>query len=102
MSAVSTAKRARLGKGLGALLGEYLPQQGESAPEEGVLRMVPVGALRPNPFQPRREFAPEQLAELEAAIRENGLLQPLIVRAIPDPRRTRRSGSWLPASGGSA
>jgi ParB family chromosome partitioning protein len=84
MSAVSTAKRARLGKGLGALLGEYLPQEGESAPEEGVLRMVPVGALRPNPFQPRREFAPEQLAELEASIRENGLLQPLIVRAIPD------------------
>lgn len=84
MSALSQAKRARLGKGLGALLGEYLPQEGESAPEEGVLRMVPVGALRPNPFQPRREFAPEQLAELEASIRENGLLQPLIVRAVPD------------------
>lgn len=84
MSTVSTAKRARLGKGLGALLGEYLPREGESAPEEGVLRMVPIGALRPNPFQPRREFAPGQLAELEASIRENGLLQPLTVRAIPD------------------
>lgn len=83
MSAVSTAKRARLGKGLGALLGEYLPQDGAVAPE-GVLRVVPVGAVRPNPFQPRRTFAPEQLAELEASIRENGLLQPLVVRAIPN------------------
>lgn len=83
MSAGAAAKRARLGKGLGALLGEYLPQDGAVAPE-GVLRVVPVGTVRANPFQPRKEFAPEQLAELEASIRENGLLQPLIVRAAPN------------------
>ncbi len=70
-------KGARLGRGLGALLGEYLPDEGNGA--NGV-RMVPVVRIAPNPFQPRRDFAPEQLAELENSIRENGLLQPLVVR----------------------
>jgi ParB family transcriptional regulator, chromosome partitioning protein len=70
-------KKTRLGKGLGALLGEYLPPDGP--PAEGY-RSVPVAEITPNPFQPRREFAAEQLGELEASIRENGLLQPLVVR----------------------
>lgn len=82
MNTVAGAKKGRLGKGLGALLGEYLPQDGETAPE-GTLRVVPVGAVRPNPFQPRRDFDPEQLAELQASIRESGLLQPLVVRPFP-------------------
>ncbi|CAN5470868.1 ParB/RepB/Spo0J family partition protein [soil metagenome] len=71
-------KKGRLGKGLGALFGEYLPDEG-SAAADGV-RLVAVGRIIPNPFQPRRDFAPEQLAELEISIRENGLLQPLVVR----------------------
>jgi ParB family transcriptional regulator, chromosome partitioning protein len=71
-------KKTRLGRGLGALLGEYLPQD-DSAPPVGI-RSVPVARIVSNPFQPRKEFAPEQLAELEASIRENGLLQPLVVR----------------------
>lgn len=71
-------KQPRLGKGLGALLGEYLPHEG-GGPQDGT-RIVPVARIAPNPFQPRREFAPEQLAELEASIRESGLLQPLVVR----------------------
>lgn len=72
-------KKARLGKGLSALLGEYLPDADPSS--SGGLRMVPTASIAPNPFQPRREFTPEQLAELEISIRENGLLQPLVVRA---------------------
>ncbi|HEX2189073.1 MAG TPA: ParB/RepB/Spo0J family partition protein [Longimicrobiaceae bacterium] len=76
-------KQPRLGKGLGALLGEYLPPEGSASPQEGI-RTVPVARVAPNPFQPRREFAPEQLAELEASIRENGLLQPLVVRPRAD------------------
>ena len=80
MSAPAAAKKARLGKGLGALLGEYLPQERGAA--EGELLRVPVGTVRPNPFQPRREFAPEQLTELADSIRENGLLQPLVVRPV--------------------
>ena len=72
----------RLGKGLGALLGEYLE---EPATSEVPVRELEVGRIRPNPFQPRRQFAGGALDELEASIRENGLLQPLVVRpAGPD------------------
>lgn len=72
------SKRDRLGKGLGALLGEYL---GDGAGEgQGETRALPVSSIVPNPFQPRREFAEEELADLAASIRENGLLQPVVVR----------------------
>lgn len=73
-------KSPRLGKGLSALLGDYLPEGSASA---GDVRIVPVARIATNPFQPRREVAPDQLAELEASIRENGLLQPLVVRPAP-------------------
>jgi ParB family transcriptional regulator, chromosome partitioning protein len=71
-------KRTRLGKGLGALLGEYLPDEADAS--DSGYRSVPVARIAPNPYQPRREFTEEQLAELERSIRENGLLQPLVVR----------------------
>src|SRR5687767_2307677 len=45
--------------------------------------MVAVGAIAPNPFQPRREFAEEELSDLASSIRENGLLQPIVVRPAP-------------------
>jgi ParB family chromosome partitioning protein len=70
-----SARRDRLGKGLGALLGEYLAE-----PQEGEVRKVPLDAILPNPLQPRQEFAPAELEELTSSIRENGLLQPLLVR----------------------
>jgi ParB family chromosome partitioning protein len=47
------------------------------------IRVVPVASITANRFQPRREFQEEQLAELEASIRQNGLLQPLVVRPAP-------------------
>jgi ParB family chromosome partitioning protein len=46
------------------------------------MRELDIGAIRPNPFQPRRQFEDETLADLEASIRENGLLQPLVVRPV--------------------
>ncbi len=67
----------RLGKGLGALLGEYL-EEGEGPARAD--REVPVGAIRPNPFQPRADFADPAIDALAESIRQNGLLQPLIVR----------------------
>jgi ParB family transcriptional regulator, chromosome partitioning protein len=70
-------RKTRLGKGLGALLGEYLPEEVVADPG---YRAVPVARIAPNPLQPRREFAEAELAELVASIRENGLLQPLVVR----------------------
>lgn len=72
---MSERSRTRLGRGLEALLGEYLGP----AAEEEVVR-VRVTEIAPNPFQPRREFPEAELAELEASIRESGLLQPLVVR----------------------
>lgn len=70
---------SRLGKGLGALLGDVL-----ETPEGGSLpvREIPLKRLRANRFQPRREFDEGAIGELTASIRENGLLQPLVVRRI--------------------
>lgn len=67
----------RLGKGLGALLGEYVDDDVEP---EGPVRELPVARIRPNPYQPRTDFAEEDLGRLVESIRENGLLQPLVVR----------------------
>jgi ParB family transcriptional regulator, chromosome partitioning protein len=70
------AKKERLGKGLGALLGEYL---GDGAGSDES-RTLPIGAVHPNPFQPRREFDEDELDSLADSIRQNGLLQPIVVR----------------------
>jgi len=67
----------RLGRGLEALLG---PVTREQAAASGALRELPVTAIQPNPFQPRREFDPTALAELAASIEASGLLQPVLVR----------------------
>lgn len=72
----------RLGKGLGALLGEYLEEP--PAEDEAAERQIPVGEIQPNPFQPRSDFEPEALGGLMESIRENGLLQPLVVRPAGD------------------
>jgi ParB family transcriptional regulator, chromosome partitioning protein len=78
---VTRGKRQRLGRGLGALLGsDYMAP----APGDSDVRTLPLAAIVPNPLQPRREFKAEELEELEASIRENGLLQPLVVRPDPD------------------
>lgn len=72
-------RRDRLGKGLGALLGQYLDPQADN----GEIRRVRVSAVVPNPLQPRRTFPDQELDELATSIRENGLLQPLVVRPAP-------------------
>ncbi len=71
--------RDRLGKGLGALLGEYLEPEIDAAE----VRTLPLSAIVPNPLQPRRVFTESELSDLAASIRENGLLQPLVVRPSP-------------------
>ncbi len=83
---MSMQKRDRLGRGLGALLGEYL----EKPPEGLQSRLLPVGSISANPFQPRREFPEAELAELAASIKENGLLQPITVR----PARGSSGAAW--------
>jgi ParB family chromosome partitioning protein len=46
------------------------------------MQRIAVGQVRPNPFQPRKEFRAEELAELEASLRSSGLLQPITVRPV--------------------
>ena len=78
-SPVSGDKTRRLGRGLEALLGRHeTPSAG--LPTESPLREIPVGEIRPNPFQPRRYFIAEELEDLKLSLRENGLLQPITVR----------------------
>ena len=71
-------KKGRLGRGLGALLGEYLEE-----PPRGEAQLIDVRAIGPNPQQPRKTFSAAELAELAQSIEENGLLQPLLLRPAP-------------------
>jgi ParB family chromosome partitioning protein len=63
--------------GLSALLG------GASDLAEGT-RTIPIEFLRPSPVQPRRRFAEDELAALAESIRAKGVMQPLLVRRVPD------------------
>jgi ParB family chromosome partitioning protein len=64
-------------------LAALLPGVSARQPDEQV-HELPIDAISPNPFQPRREFAPEELAELAASIKAQGLLQPIVVRPAED------------------
>jgi ParB family chromosome partitioning protein len=86
---VAKKQQKRLGKGLGALLGDYLPDESAEGRE---LDQLPLKQLRPNPFQPREGLDPETLEELVASIRENGLLQPVLVRPTDE-------GDWEVVAG---
>ena len=87
-----SSRKPRLGKGLSALLGDFSTGTEQAIATGDGVREVPTSRIAPNPFQPRHEFAAEQLAELEESIRVNGLLQPLVVR----PRRadTPEGADW--------
>ena len=72
------AQQKGLGRGLGALLGDY-----NQAPEgDGTLRLLPLQRVEPNPDQPRRDFNEEELQALADSIATHGMLQPLTVREI--------------------
>jgi ParB family chromosome partitioning protein len=74
---VTPPRKDRLGRGLGALLGDYSPAEGAPA---GDISSLVISSIFPNPLQPRKEFSEVELRELTSSIRENGLLQPLLVR----------------------
>jgi ParB family transcriptional regulator, chromosome partitioning protein len=73
------ARRSGLGRGLGALIPNEVVGDRLSA-----LLEIPVVAMRPNPHQPRKSFDEESMASLTASIREVGVLQPVLVRALGD------------------
>jgi ParB family chromosome partitioning protein len=78
-----TPEKPRLGKGLGALLGAVQETTAPDAPPSDLQR-IQLSRIRPNPFQPRREFDPADLAELEASLKASGLLQPISLRKRGD------------------
>lgn len=78
-----SAEKPRLGKGLGALLGAVQETTAAEAPPSELQR-IQMSRIRANPFQPRREFKPEELAELEASLKASGLLQPISLRKRGD------------------
>ena len=68
-----------LGKGLGALMGDYVEETQENSP----YRSLPIYKIEPNPDQPRRDFDEEELAALAESISIHGLVQPITVREMP-------------------
>ncbi len=66
-----------MGRGLEALLGSA---GGLASSDDGALKSIPINQVGRNPFQPRREFNPEELGELQESLKASGLLQPITVR----------------------
>lgn len=67
-----------LGKGLGALIPTEDPSATPTA--TGSYRMLSLDQIQPNPMQPRHEFDQERLTELAESLKQNGMMQPLVVR----------------------
>jgi ParB family chromosome partitioning protein len=74
-------RNPRLGRGLAALLGDAA--RPDPAIEHAV-RLLPIAALRPGPFQARMSFAPDAMEGLAESIRASGILQPILVRPERD------------------
>jgi ParB family transcriptional regulator, chromosome partitioning protein len=80
---MSAAKKRGLGRGLDVLLGgNDEPGKPSVLEQEGELRTLPIQQIQPGKYQPRRHWNDEALDELAASIRAQGLIQPVVVRAI--------------------
>src|SRR5256714_6401113 len=79
--AMADEARSRLGRGLASLIGDV---GGEAAHVDRprAQRKVPIEFLKPNPRNPRREFADAELGELADSIRQHGVIQPIVVRPV--------------------
>lgn len=74
------ASQKGLGKGLGALLGDFT----DPPAEDSAYKLLPLHRVEPNPEQPRQDFDEEELEALAESIRIHGILQPLTVRETGD------------------
>lgn len=77
---IKKRKKLALGKGLGALI----PDISETGGMEGGYFYCQISNIRPNRYQPRKKFKEEELASLSASIKEQGIIQPLLVRKLED------------------
>lgn len=85
MSAVSNPPKRALGKGLSALLpNRPEPVVATESPAGSGLLLLSIDQIEPNPLQPRAVFQADRLNELAQSIRENGIIQPLVVRKAGD------------------
>lgn len=73
------ASNKGLGKGLGALLGDFQEETAEKSPYQ----LLPIHKVEPNRNQPRQDFDEEELDALAESIRVHGVIQPLTVRELP-------------------
>ena len=81
---MTAPKKRGLGRGLEALLGPKAAAEApalEATPSD-TLRMLPIDALTPGKYQPRRAMDPGKLTELAESIRAQGVIQPVVVREI--------------------
>ena len=89
---VEHLKRKALGKGLESLLPRIsavaapAEEHPEASPTDGKPREIPLDAIERNPFQTRTRFDEAALAELAASIASTGVVQPILVRPLPDSR----------------
>ncbi|WP_297919468.1 ParB/RepB/Spo0J family partition protein [Metallibacterium sp.] len=78
------AKKRGLGRGLDALLGQA--DESASGGGDGTLASLAVGAIQAGKYQPRRNFDEAALDELAASLKAQGMIQPIVVRALPRGR----------------
>lgn len=74
-------------RGLGRGLGALIPETGALSHDEGdTILSIPIHEIEPNPHQPRRDFPAEELDPLADSIKQQGLLQPVLVRRVGEAR----------------
>ena len=81
---MSNLSKRRLGRGLEALLGRDEGGYEPGVLEASELSYVAVDQIDPNPFQPRRQFDPAEIAALADSLRQHGMIQPVLVRMVHD------------------
>lgn len=80
------AGRKGLGRGLEAILGDVQPvRQDDGAPGAGIVTL-PIDKIEPDPDQPRKSFGQDELASLAQSIKDQGVIQPILVRPMGDGR----------------
>ncbi len=77
------SKKRGLGRGLNALLGDVTPTEAEKTID---LHTLPIEFLQRGKYQPRKDIKPEALQELADSIRAQGIIQPVVVRAITEDK----------------